>query len=219
MTFAQSPYPDVVNKGLRIDTIRDELNLVGWDMTVLDTALKALTDDNGNVVLPNGVTELNADMRAKFERLPQVMQQAHSLYEVEYKKMAPVEPAAPPQTVTFEFQAVNSNASGDTAGPHNVPVQMVTSDGLPLVAASVSVEVTDVGTGTASTPGDYTFAGDPQQLTWNAGDASGLTKNAVVTIAGVNGPTETVDLELQNPVGGAEGAQDAHEVTIVNIGA
>lgn len=94
MTFAQSPYPEVVNIGQRIVAIRTQLLLAGWDTTALDTALKALRDDNGGVPLPNGVNETAPVMRAVFELRPQIMRQAHSLYEREYKKLAVTEPAA-----------------------------------------------------------------------------------------------------------------------------
>jgi len=217
MTFAFSPYPDVRNIGLRIEEIRTQLNVAGWDTTALDTALKALRDDNGGVPLPDGVTELAAVMRAVFELRPQVMQQAHSLYEVEYKKLAVTEPAAPPQTVTVQFtQPSEFFDNGFQNGNQNIPVSIITSDALPL-AVGVSVDVRDLLSGSAPTPGGYTMA-TPQSLSWIPGDASGTVKNAIINIA-PGGALGTVDIDLDSAVGATEGGQNTYTVNIGGGGA
>ena len=128
-----------------------------------------------------------------------------------------IDPPAPPQTVTVEFVAANFNFAGDTPGAQSIGVTIITSDGQPLVNP-VQVDVRDLLTGSASTPGDYTMA-TPQTLNWAASDPDGTIQSAVITIAGVNGPTETVDLDLDNVVGATEGAQNTATVFIINIGA
>jgi hypothetical protein len=196
MSFAQSPYPEVVNLGLRIERIRTQLLLAGWDMTTLDTSLKALRDDNGGVPLPNGATETASVMRAVFELRPQIMRQAHSLYEREYKKLAPTQPAAPPQTATFEFTAdLFFFDHGFQNGAQNIPVRVLTDDLQPL-AVETEIDAIDVGTGTCPTPGGYTFA-SPQTLIFPAGVAHNSTQNAVIEIVAF-GSTGTVDLQLDN---------------------
>lgn len=221
MTFAQSPYPDVVNIGLRIQEIRSVLVAVGWDTSSLDTKLKALRDDNGGVPLPNGVTETAADMRETFEALPQIMQQASSLYEVEYLKAAPVNPAAPPQTAEVEFDVASTTLSGDTPGASFIAVRLDTSDAQPL-EVEVQVDVRDLLTGTALTPAHYTFP-TPTTITFPVGHVSGNTVGAGFTNAGANpSPDRTINLDLDpaSIVGPAVlGPQTTHLVTLLNIGA
>lgn len=118
-----------------------------------------------------------------------------------------------PQTVTVEF--VNATSFFDhsvDSGNQDIGVQITTSDGQPLVAP-VSVDVRDLLTGTAPTPGAYTFS-TPQTLNWSGGEANGTVKNAVINIVAFGG-TGTVDLDLDNASGATEGAPNAHEVTIV----
>lgn len=94
MSFGSSPYERVRNAGLRIVTIRSQLLFAGWDIAALNAALQALRDDEGGVPLPNGVNEEALVMRAVFELRPQIMEQALSLYEREFKKLAPTVPVA-----------------------------------------------------------------------------------------------------------------------------
>lgn len=96
MSFATSPYERVRNAGLRIIVIRAQLFAAGWDTASLNAALQALRDDNGGIPLPDGVNETAPVMRAVFELRPQIMEQALSLYEREFKKAVPTLPAAPP---------------------------------------------------------------------------------------------------------------------------
>lgn len=118
------------------------------------------------------------------------------------------------QTVTVEF--VNANSFFDNvaqSGNQNIGVKITTSDAGPLLAP-VSVDVLDLLSGTAGTPGAYTFT-SPQTLNWSIGEADQTVKNAVINIVAFGGPPGTVDLDLDNPSGATEGAQNTHEVTIV----
>ncbi len=120
-----------------------------------------------------------------------------------------------PQTVTVQFSVASSSFPGDTGGAQNIGVSIITSDGNPL-AGAVTVDVADLLTGSAINPTDYTMT-TPQTLNWIGGDADGTVKNAVLTVAGVNGPTGTVDLELDNESGASQGVQNTHLVTIPNV--
>ena len=121
------------------------------------------------------------------------------------------------QTVTVQFTGPTTNVPGDTPSAVNIPVSIITSDGNPLVSP-VSVDVRDLLTGSAGNPADYTMT-TPQTLTWLAGRNDGDTELAGLNTTGINGPTETIDLDLDNVSGATEGAQNTHEVTLVNIGA
>ena len=221
MSFETSPFERVRNSGLRIMAFRNALNAGSWDMAFLDTALKALEDDNGNQVLPNGVTESVTVMQRVFESLPQIMEQAHSLYDQEYKKFAPTQPAAPPQTAEVQFAAPTTVAPGDMAGDVAIAIQLDTSDAQPL-ETEVQVDIRDLLTGTALTPAHYTFP-NPTVVTFPIGHISGNTISVPLANTGANAaPDRTINLDI-NPatiVGPAiVGPQGTHTVTLINIGA
>lgn len=166
MSFAQSPQPEVVNLGSRIIRIRVELSRAGWDTAALDAALKLLTDDSGNVAIPNGVTETADAMREVFERLPQVMREAHSLYEKEYLKLAPTQPAAAPALfrlhlnngLGFETDMVdgeNHAFTDEIGGPASTQTFTIFNDG------GSDLTITDVTVG-----GDVQTDGGPPANAW-----------------------------------------------------
>ena len=127
-------------------------------------------------------------------------------------------PAPPPaQTVTVQFDGDSLVTPGDTPGDVSIPVSIITSDG-EVLEAGVSVDVRDLGTGSANTPTQYTMS-TPQTLEFPIGSASGSQQVAILTNTGINGATGTVDLDLDNPDGATLGAQSTYTVTIVNIGA
>lgn len=215
MAFADSSFPRVTEVRQRITRIRTELVNVTWDTTALDTALKALRTEGGDTPLPNGFTETEAVMQREFEARPQIMEAALTLYENEFKQMAPTEPAAPPQTVTVEFQFASLDFDDQSPGAENIPVKITTSDGQPLVA-DVDVDVRDLLTGTAATPGEYTFT-TPQALNFAAGEPDGTIKNAIFTVVfDGNPPDTTVNLDLDpGTVSGATiGAQGTMVVNL-----
>jgi hypothetical protein len=88
MAIIDSPYPRVADVGPRILEIRTQLNIGPWNTGPLDTALKALTDDNGNQVLPDGHTTSEDAFQQAFETRPQVMEDCLRLYENEFKQFA-----------------------------------------------------------------------------------------------------------------------------------
>jgi hypothetical protein len=88
MAFIDSPYPRVADVGPRILEIRDQLTIGPWDTVPLDTALKALEDDNGNQVLPDGYTTSEADFQKAFELRPQIMEDCLRLFEIDFTQYA-----------------------------------------------------------------------------------------------------------------------------------
>jgi len=125
--------------------------------------------------------------------------------------------AVPAQTVTFEFILASYFMLNDFPKSENIGVRVVTSDGNAL-AIPASVEVHDLLTGSAATPGDYTMT-TPQTLNWSAAEADMTVKNATVNLSGANGPTVAVNVDLQNPVGGTEGGQNTAVLDIQPGGA
>lgn len=85
------------------------------------------------------------------------------------------------------------------------------------LSGAVSVQVAVSG-GTATSGSDYTFAG-PVTLSWADGESG--SKTVTIPVAGNDGfydPGETIDLLLQNPIGGVVGAQSTTIVTIDDPG-
>lgn len=92
MAIGDSPYPRVGDVGPRILEIKTQLTGGAWDTSTLDTAIKALTDDNGNTVLPDGYATSEDDFQNAFEKRPQIMEDCLRLFENEFKKFAPTVP-------------------------------------------------------------------------------------------------------------------------------
>lgn len=97
MAFADSPFLRVRDGGARIIRIRTELLAVAWNMATLDAALKAIVSEPGTgaagvQLLPNGATETEDAMQIVFENRTQVLEEVLTLYENEFKQMAPLNP-------------------------------------------------------------------------------------------------------------------------------
>ena len=88
MAIGDSPFPRVSEVGPRILEIRDQLTIGPWNTVPLDNALKALTDDNGEQVLPNGYASTEAQLQKAFELRPQVMEACLRLFEIEFTQYA-----------------------------------------------------------------------------------------------------------------------------------
>jgi len=119
---------------------------------------------------------------------------------------------------TVEFQGAGGAHGEDAAGDYTVTAVLTVPGGGTLPAA-VSVEVTDAGTGSATSGGaDYDAVGTVT-LTFAAGSASGATQTFDVA---VNSDTlleqnETIDLEMGTVTGPATlGAQVTHQITITD---
>lgn len=88
MAIIDSPFPRVADVGPRILEIKTQLTIGPWDPTALDNSIKALNDDNGNQVLPNGFASTEAQFQKAFELRPQIMEDCLRLFENEFKQFA-----------------------------------------------------------------------------------------------------------------------------------
>ncbi|GAG23060.1 unnamed protein product, partial [marine sediment metagenome] len=120
-------------------------------------------------------------------------------------------------TATIAFQSVSSATADEIAGNHAVTVELTVATG--TTPSAITVDVTDVGGGTATADADYTAVGTVT-LTFPAGSASGATQTFNLAVLGdtdveVN---ETVNLQLNNVIGtqAVLGAQATHEATITD---
>ncbi|HSB12623.1 MAG TPA: Calx-beta domain-containing protein [Blastocatellia bacterium] len=111
-------------------------------------------------------------------------------------------------TATVAFAVSSSNAPEQTT-PHNVGVTLAITangSGTPMLGRSVSVNVQDLGTGSATGGGtDYTFA-SPQTVTFNSGDAA-QTNNVSIAIVNdsLSEGNETINLALNTLVDNTDG--------------
>jgi hypothetical protein len=114
---------------------------------------------------------------------------------------------------TFSFAAAGASAS---EGGANLDVQVVLHTTQSALAAPASVDVVDLGTGTATSGTDYAaFA--PQTLTFPIGAMDGDVQSVAVSAlddAEIEGAPETVRLGLANPAGGALAGASAFAVGI-----
>lgn len=125
-------------------------------------------------------------------------------------------------TATVSF-VVGSSAAAEGTATHTVSVQLQSSaNGIPgagTLASAVTVDVVDLGTGSATGGGtDYTFA-SPTQVTFAAGSGAGTqtVSLAIVDDSTVETP-ETVSLQLQNVAGSGAtiGSTADHTVSITD---
>ncbi len=118
---------------------------------------------------------------------------------------------------TVAFQAATSATADEGAGNHTVEVVLSVPAG--TTPTDVTVEVSDAGSGTASSGGDYSAVGTVT-LTFPAGSANGATQvfNLGVLADLLVEGDETVDLQLGNAtgIGGALGVQTTHTATITD---
>jgi hypothetical protein len=125
-------------------------------------------------------------------------------------------------TVSFEF---DSSTAPEGTTPHLVAVKLtITGNGVAgtgTLGAAVSVDVVDLGTGTADLTDDYTYT-SPQTVTFLSGEGSG-TKTVSLGIVDDGDPEgdETVELGLENLADAMGGqvslvAPTGHTVTIVD---
>ncbi len=121
-------------------------------------------------------------------------------------------PPLPPPLPIVAFQAATSATADEAAGNHAINV--VLSGTTPT---AITVDVSDVLSGTATSGTDYTAVGTVT-LTFPAGAVNGaiqIFNLAVLADTLVEG-NETVDLQLGNVTGAALGVQDTHEATITD---
>jgi hypothetical protein len=120
-------------------------------------------------------------------------------------------------SVTVGFCESTSNGDEGTTHPVCATLQLASGDEL---AIPLSVDVADLGTGTATSPDDYAFS--VSQVTFPVGSVNNATQNASVLVASDNlvEGDETIDLELENLVASRrtdaviDAANNLHTVTI-----
>jgi hypothetical protein len=121
--------------------------------------------------------------------------------------------SSPPTTISF---ATASGATTEGAGPLSVPVVLHTT--LPSLSAPASIDVVDIGSGTATSAADYTaFA--PTTVTFPIGSVDGATQSVALTALAdlvVEGRSETIKLGLANAVGGARGSPRIFTATVAD---
>ena len=121
-------------------------------------------------------------------------------------------------SATVQFAAASSSVI-ENGGTLNVTVRLnVSSAG--TLGSDVTVQVVDLGTGSASASGvDYTFS-TPTLVTFAAGSGDGATRSVTVTLTndGLTESDEDLDLQLQNVTGPAtiSSANAGHQVTIID---
>jgi CSLREA domain-containing protein len=120
------------------------------------------------------------------------------------------------QTAMVEFSS-NGFTTPDEAGTtYDIAAVVTTSDGNPLVN-TLTVDVSDLGTGTAETS-DYSFS--TTTLTFAAGAATDSNQNAMIAVVSDTDDEadETVDLRLGNLRGtnASLGSQTDYTLTITN---
>lgn len=121
----------------------------------------------------------------------------------------------PPQTsVSFSFSGSQGNAAEGGAAL-NVAVRLNLTGTLP---GPVSVDVTDLGSGTATSGIDYTTI-PTQTVQFPANSTNGAVQMISVTASTdtrAEGPTETVNLGLESPVGGNLQGTPAYQVQVID---
>ena len=116
---------------------------------------------------------------------------------------------------SLTFQASTSSV-GEANTTHNVVVTLQLPSG--TLPADTTVDIADLGSGTATTATDYTFS-TPITVTFASGAADGTTVVIAIGILGdvATEDNETIALQLQNPsVLGALGATSNHVVSITD---
>lgn len=112
-----------------------------------------------------------------------------------------------PGTLQFEMAAYSGD---EDAGAITITVTRTGgSDG------AVSVDLSDAGTGSATSVADYAVI-TPATLSWADGDMAARTIDVVPVADGAAEPDETVDLALANVTGGASLGTAAATVSILN---
>ncbi|MHC4499571.1 MAG: DUF2341 domain-containing protein, partial [Planctomycetota bacterium] len=129
-----------------------------------------------------------------------------------YQTLSPEENDFAPVT----FQAATSATADESAGNHAVAVVLSVPSG--TTPSPITVDVTDLGGGSATSGKDYSAIGTVT-LTFPAGSANGAIQTfnlGVLADTDVEGD-ETVNLQLNNVTGpGTLGAQTTHTATITD---
>ena len=115
-------------------------------------------------------------------------------------------------SATLQFSLATSVTSGENPGDHQVAVTLTGG----TLAADVSVDVSDNGSGTATSGADYSTI-SPTTITFAAGSSDGAAQTLSIAVLSDNfvEGDETVTLELSNVTGAASlGAETTHVATI-----
>ena len=106
------------------------------------------------------------------------------------------------QTASVSFSPTSDNTSSEFPSTYNVTVQLTTSDSQ-LLITEVTVDVTDLLTGSGTPAVDYTFA-EPATITFPVGSPNLSTDTVPLSVLGAN-QFDDVDLGLENAVGATIG--------------
>ena len=121
-------------------------------------------------------------------------------------------------SATVQFAAASSSVA-ENSGTLNVVVQLNVS-GSGTLGSDVTVQVVDLGSGSATASGvDYTFS-TPTLVTFATGSSDGATRSVTIALTndGLTEADEDLDLQLQNVTGPAiiSSASADHQVTIID---
>ena len=111
---------------------------------------------------------------------------------------------------TVQFSGPNSATADESAANHTVTLTLSAASGL-----TVTVELSDELTGSATSGTDYTAIGTPVLVTVAAGTTTQTVDIAILADA-IDENNETIDLVISNPGNAGLGGQTTHEVTITD---
>jgi len=111
---------------------------------------------------------------------------------------------------TVAFGSATSNSTDESATSRTIAVNLSAASG-----QAVSVVVTDLGTGSATSGTDYTAIGSPVTVNFAAGET---TKNVVIPVLAdtTDENDETINLQLSSPSNATLGGQTTHAFSIID---
>ncbi len=115
-----------------------------------------------------------------------------------------------PEFGVLQFSAATYSGDEDVG---DITVTVTRTDGSD---GAVTVDVSDAGSGTATSGTDYTAITSPTTLSWVDGDSTAQTITVSAIADGVDEADETVGLALDNVTGARLGAATSATETILN---
>ncbi len=115
------------------------------------------------------------------------------------------------------FQSSASATANEGPSTHSVNVALTLSGG-GMIPNPVTVEITDLPSGTATSGSDYSPLANPTTLTFPTGSGDATTQSMNLSILQDFTPetNETINLQLGNLSSGIFGSQSTHQVTITD---
>ena len=111
---------------------------------------------------------------------------------------------------TIAFAAATSGSTDETAANRTIAINLSAASG-----QAVSVVVTDLGTGSATSGTDYTAIGSPLTVNFAAGET---TKNVTIPVLAdtTDENDETINFQLSSPSNATLGGQTTHAFSIID---